>query len=52
MDKGVESVRTFYEQGGSIFRDFVRTSLMDSPLSAYNILSALFNYYMKVLITQ
>jgi len=31
MDKGVEPVRTRGE--GSIFRDFVRTSFMDGPLS-------------------
>jgi len=27
--RGVEPVRTFFGQGGSIFRDFVRTSFMD-----------------------
>jgi len=30
--QGVEPVRTFCGQGGSIFRDFVRTSFMDGPL--------------------
>jgi len=34
-DKGVETVRSFAEKeelGGSIFRDFMRTSFMDGPL--------------------
>jgi len=33
-EEGVEPVRTFFgQEGGSIFRDFVRTSIMDGPLS-------------------
>jgi len=30
---GIEPVRAFCGKGGSIFRDFVRTSFMDGPLS-------------------
>jgi len=29
--RGIEPVRTFCEQSGSIFRNFVRTPFMDSP---------------------
>jgi len=31
--EGVETVRIFYEQGGAIFRDFVRTSFLDGPFT-------------------
>jgi len=56
--EGVEPVRTFCKQGGKVqfFRDFVRTSFMDGPLSIFsfdiirnlNKLNSLYTYTIQL----